>query len=164
MITASKAQTWRTPGTLFYGLHAEFGFTIDAAAEPHNALLSRYWTAETNALLQDWSREVVFCNPPWSKIPDFLAVGLKHARVATSVFLLPASVDTAWYHDIACYAWKDLFRGRVGFVAPPGVKQSTPPTGAMLAIFGPGWVSTGLGFGRARSNKTGQVIMPGASR
>lgn len=160
IIVATKRQDWTTPPGVFFGLHLEFSFTVDAAAEAHNALLSRFWTVEQDALRQDWTGQCVFCNPPWSRIPEFLERGRQFAQVATSVFLLPASVDTAWFHDIAYYAWKDLFRGRVSFVAPEGVKQSTPPTGTMLAVFGPGWMPTGLGFGRSRNNKTGAVIVP----
>jgi len=56
----------RTDLAFFATLHAQHGFTVDAAASDDNALLPRYWTRETDALRQSWSGERVWCNPPFS--------------------------------------------------------------------------------------------------
>jgi len=63
---AAAPKSWETPAEIFEPLHKRFRFTVDAAAEPHNAKLPRYWTkADDDALKQDWSGETVFLNPPY---------------------------------------------------------------------------------------------------
>src|SRR5688572_7206513 len=57
----------RTPAALFRKLHAEFGFTLDAAASDVNALCPRYFTRDQDALGQDWGTDVVWLNPPFGK-------------------------------------------------------------------------------------------------
>lgn len=65
---------WQTPLRLYLNLNKEFGFTRDAAASSDNALCSRFWDEQTDALRQDWSSEkFVFCNPPFSQAEEFLA-------------------------------------------------------------------------------------------
>jgi phage N-6-adenine-methyltransferase len=66
-------QCFRAPPELFKHLHAIFGFTIDAAASKENALLPCFRTERDDALTQDWSRHVVFCNPPFRDIGPWLA-------------------------------------------------------------------------------------------
>jgi hypothetical protein len=63
----SDREDWRTPADLFAALHREFAFTVDAAASERNALLPRFWTRESDAFLQDWRGERVFCNPPYGR-------------------------------------------------------------------------------------------------
>jgi len=157
VITNTKAQNWATPLPIFLALHSEYLFTRDAAASPENAKLLRFWTEQDDALKQDWSGEKIFCNPPWKLIPQFLAKGLAHRDTTLSVFLLPASTDTRWFHELAVHFAKDNFIGRVAYVAPPGVKQSTPPAGSMVCICGPGVAPTLLGA-RVRSAKTGRLL------
>ncbi len=114
---------WRTPPALFAALHAEFGFTVDAAASDANALLPRYWTAETDGLAQSWAGEVVWCNPPYgSETKKWTRKAREEAaKGATVVLLIPASTDTAWWHDDVMQATEvRLIRGRVNFRAPDG--------------------------------------------
>lgn len=54
----SEKNNWETPQELFNALHAEFGFTLDAAASDDNHKLPRYYTAETDGLKQDWGGSV----------------------------------------------------------------------------------------------------------
>jgi len=54
----SEKNNWETPQELFDALHAEFGFTLDAAASDENHKLPRYYTAETDGLSQDWGGSV----------------------------------------------------------------------------------------------------------
>lgn len=49
------------------------GFTLDAAAAPHNAKCARYFTRADNGLEQSWAGERVWCNPPYSNLGDWLA-------------------------------------------------------------------------------------------
>lgn len=69
---SSEREDWTTPQNLFDELNAEFHFTLDAAASPDNAKCERFFTAEQNALRQNWGGETVFCNPPYCrKTGDF---------------------------------------------------------------------------------------------
>lgn len=65
---------WATPQPFFDRVNAEFGFTLDACALPHNAKVGRYFTPEQNSLEQSWSGEVVWLNPPYGDgIENWLA-------------------------------------------------------------------------------------------
>lgn len=73
----SEKNNWETPQELFDALHAEFGFTLDAAASDDNHKLPRYYTAETNGLVQDWGgNECSVTLPMEVRIPGF---GLRSA-------------------------------------------------------------------------------------
>ena len=64
---SSATDEWATPQRLFDDLAAEFNFTLDACATDANAKCERYYTREDDGLSQDWSGEVVWCNPPYGK-------------------------------------------------------------------------------------------------
>lgn len=51
---------------LFDELDAEFHFTLDPCATPETAKCAKFYTEEDNGLVQDWTGETVFCNPPYS--------------------------------------------------------------------------------------------------
>ena len=82
---------WRTPRALFDALHAEYGFTLDGAASPENALLPRFSSA---AVPVPWAGERVFCNPPRSSIPP---VNEQAPSPDLAVFLVPARVNARWF-------------------------------------------------------------------
>lgn len=158
MITKSKAQDWRTPPQVFAALHREYAFTIDAAAGIGNNLLPRFWTFTHNALAHSLEGERAFCNPPFGMIYDFLAWGLDEAAGGFSCFLVPANQETDWFHDLAVHGDKHIFKRRVEYVPPRGVDVSSPSFSSMLVMFGPGVVSSGLGFSRRRDGKTGERL------
>lgn len=67
----SGRDDWETPQALYDELDAEFGFTVDACATQHNAKCQRFFSPEQDGLLQDWSGETVWINPPYStKLQD----------------------------------------------------------------------------------------------
>jgi phage N-6-adenine-methyltransferase len=109
---------WTTPPDLFNALHAEFAFTIDACATPENTRLPRYWTEVQNGLVQDWTGERVFMNPPYGR--ELYAWTHKAARSGADVVvgLLPASTDLAWWHEDVIPFSPELrwIRGRVRFL------------------------------------------------
>ena len=82
-------------------MHEEFNFTLDAAANEYNHLLPKYYTEETDGLAHSWERERVFCNPPYDgvELPKWINKALKR-EADISVLLLPASIDTPWFHFI----------------------------------------------------------------
>lgn len=93
-----------TPQDFFDRVHAEFGFTLDAAASTLNHKCE-LWFGEGglafDALTEDWGGEgsVVWCNPPYSAAGAFVAKAkAEAAKGATVVLLLPARTDTRWWH------------------------------------------------------------------
>lgn len=87
----------RTPAEIWEKLDNEFHFTLDACASDQNHLTRKYYTAETNALDQDWTGEIVYCHPMFDiYIPKF--VEKCATENCTAVMLLPASTHTRYFH------------------------------------------------------------------
>ena len=64
---SSKSDSWETPIDLFNKLNEEFNFTLDPCATHENHKCDKYYTIEDDGLSKDWSNEIVFMNPPYSK-------------------------------------------------------------------------------------------------
>lgn len=63
---SSGHDEWETPQSLFIKLNKEFHFTLDPCASHYNHKCDKYYTINQDGLAQDWSNEIVFCNPPYS--------------------------------------------------------------------------------------------------
>lgn len=93
-----NGRNWETPPEVFGPLNEEFRFTVDVAANASNSKCARYYTEEQNGLLQDWTGERVWLQPPYGKeIPPWT----RKARdsKALIVALLPCSCDLLWWHE-----------------------------------------------------------------
>jgi site-specific DNA-methyltransferase (adenine-specific) len=121
-----KSGDWAAPDWLFDALDAEFHFSIDAAASPHNAKCRRFFTEEEDGLAQDWGRETVWINPPWSARVMALWVRKAHEasrKGATVVVLMPLWVAYEWF-DTYCVAHGEIryisgqvyFHGAIGTI------------------------------------------------
>lgn len=93
---SSKSNEWATPQDFFDRLNEEFHFTLDAAATPENAKCDRYFTLRQNGLIQDWTGETVWLNPPYARQIQRWIDKAKYAK-ATTVCLVPARTDTRWW-------------------------------------------------------------------
>lgn len=82
---------WATPSEVFAKYHAKYDFTVDLAAEAHNAKLPRYFA---DGLHTKWDGERGWCNPPYSAIDPWIA---KATEADLACFLLPARVDRPWF-------------------------------------------------------------------
>lgn len=138
----SGTTQWQTPQFLFELLDAEFHFTLDAAATHNNAKCEKYYTREDNALIQSWSRERVFINPPYGvKLIDWVKKAYEETHcdppkppAEIVVMLLPARTDTIWFHDyVLLYAEVRWVRGRLKFLGPKGL--SSAPFPSIIVIF-----------------------------
>lgn len=120
---SSRSDHWFTPPDFYAALHGEFAFTFDPCP-----LMS-----EESGLLVPWTGRV-FCNPPYSKIGEFIRKGLWHLHAKDAelvVYLIPARTDTAWFHDFIYGKAEIRFvRGRLKF----GGKGSAPFP-SMVVVF-----------------------------
>ncbi|EAY1180440.1 phage N-6-adenine-methyltransferase [Salmonella enterica] len=154
---------WRTPDLLFWGINAMFGpLTLDLFADDDNAKCPVWYTAEDNALVQDWVEMLesiggaAFGNPPYSRSQYHEKqeiTGMTHIMDRTMemrekggryVFLIKAATSETWWPEDADHIM--FIRGRIGFdlpvwFVPADDKQK--PTGAFfagaIAIFDKSW-------------------------
>lgn len=63
----SGSVEWATPQELFDRLNKEFHFTLDPCSTDENAKCRKHYTKEQDGLLQDWTGETVYCNPPYGR-------------------------------------------------------------------------------------------------
>lgn len=159
-LSATMRDCWGTPDDLFAKLNAQYNFTLDVAAEPWNAKLSRWWGVGgelTNAFEGSLVGERWFCNPPFSDIErwlqwlwSFYDVGRLRAR--TGVLLIPATrTEQRWWEkyvepnrdnparweEIRCKFSLKFLPGRTHYVPPPSVEASSPRFGSCLLIWEP---------------------------
>lgn len=112
---------WETPQALFDTLHAEFRFTVDAAANETNHKCDRWFGQggeHRDGLEASWDKEVVWSNPPYGNhISWWVAKGFSEScEGATVVMLIPSRTDTAYWHDYVMRAAEIRFvRGRLRF-------------------------------------------------
>ena len=131
---SSSSCEWETQQKLFDELDAEFHFTLDPCSTDLNAKCSKHYTKEQNGLIQDWSGETVFCNPPYGKgIEAWCRKCYEHSiGGGTAVMLIPARTDTAYFHDwIYGKAEIRFLRGRIRY----GNSKWNAPFPSMIAIF-----------------------------
>lgn len=154
---------WRTPDLLFWGINALFGpLVLDLFADDDNAKCPAWYTAEDNALVQDWAEMLesiggaAFGNPPYSRSQYHekqAITGMTHIMDRTMemreksgryVFLIKAATSETWWPEDADHIM--FIRGRIGFdlpvwFVPADDKQK--PTGAFfagaIAIFDKSW-------------------------
>lgn len=133
---SSEKVEWETPSELFAELNREFGFTLDPCCQPETAKCEKFYTPVEDGLIQDWSHEVVWMNPPYGKE---IALWMQKARIesekgATVVCLVPARTDTVWWHEnVERHAEVRFLPGRLRFVGA----NSSAPFPSAIVIFRP---------------------------
>ncbi len=127
---------WATPQAYFDKVAKEFSFTLDACATAENAKVAKYYSPEENSLVQDWSNEVIWMNPPYGRGIDAWIAKASDATTkgSTVVALLPARTDTRYFHR---YIYQQpnveihFLAGRLKF----GAAKNAAPFPSMLVIF-----------------------------
>lgn len=157
---SSASDTWGTPQALYDRYHADYGFTLDAAADAGNAKCEDYLgpggLAE-DALAVDWTGYRVWLNPPYSRAADFLAHATRQSveHGVGSVILVPSRTDTKWFHRyIWCATYQrtqphvkalHFLQGRVKFVsADPAVlirkgASNSAPFPSLVVVLNGDW-------------------------
>lgn len=133
---SSRSEEWPTPQSFFDELNKEFNFTLDPCASAENTKCPQFFTKEQNGLVQDWGRNVVFCNPPYGKtMREWARKCYESSRGGAVVVLLAHSrTDTRWFHDWV-YGKAELrfVRGRLKF----GDGKQSAPFPSLVAVYRP---------------------------
>lgn len=145
ILGSAKTDDWGTLPEVFAPLNKEFNFTLDACADVTNHKCDLYFTKEDNALVQRWAPHRVYVNPPFSLNYDFVRKGHEEAQAgALVVFLIPARVQTKWFHE---FCWDNrlhkprpgveirFIKGRVPYI---GTAAGGAPFPVMVLVFNPG--------------------------
>jgi site-specific DNA-methyltransferase (adenine-specific) len=125
---------WETPHALFDELSYIFGgFDLDPCATEANAKCPNYFTKEDDGLAQRWEGKV-FMNPPYGReIGKFVKKAYEESlNGALVVCLLPARVDTQWWHQYARRGHVYFIKGRLKF----GNSQNSAPFPSAIVTFG----------------------------
>lgn len=148
LMFSTGRDNWTTPQDLFDRLNEEFQFTLDAAAEKHNAKCAKYYGPDhsdpwmRNALVIPWPGRV-WCNPPYSKARDFVAKAVEEMAKdhnTMTMMLLAARTDTRMFHDYLydreSGQWRPgievrFLKGRLKF----GGAVNSAPFPSMLVVF-----------------------------
>ena len=131
---SSATCEWETPQALFDELERIFGhFTLDPCATGENAKCARFFSAVDDGLSHSWEGKV-FMNPPYGReigrwVKKAWEESLKGALV---VCLLPARVDTRWWHEYARRGYVHFLRGRLRF----GNSPNSAPFPSAVVVFG----------------------------
>lgn len=133
---SSRTDQWATPQSFFDTLNEEFAFTLDPCADVFNHKCKRYFTKEEDGLVQDWSGEVVFCNPPYGReIGKWVEKCFREVyqgKCVCAVMLIPARTDTKWFHKYINHKAEVRFiQGRLKF----GDSKNPAPFPSMVVVF-----------------------------
>ena len=130
---SSKSNEWNTPDDLYNTLNNEFNFTLDPCTNGENNKCSKFYTEKENGLIQDWSKDIVFMNPPYGReirqwIEKAYNESLKGSKV---VCLIPSRTDTKYWHDFIFNKASEVrfIKGRLKF---GGSKNSAPFPSAIV--------------------------------
>jgi len=129
----SKAtDEWATPQKTFDELHKEFNFTLDPCCTHESAKTIRHFTMEDDGLSQNWQRNSVFMNPPYSACKIWMEKAYKSSlEGATVVCLVPSRTDTKWWHEWAARGEVRFIKGRLKF----GDSKNSAPFPSAIIIF-----------------------------
>lgn len=131
---SSATDEWETPAELFAELDRIFGgFNLDPCATAANAKCARYFTRGDDGLSQPWSGKV-FMNPPYGRaIGHWVKKAWSESLAgALVVCLLPARVDTRWWHEYAKRGHVYFLQGRLKF----GTSLNSAPFPSAIVTFG----------------------------
>ena len=131
---SSLSPEWPTPDSVFNVLNERYHFTLDACATPNNAKCERFFTAEQDALQQEWTGSV-FLNPPYGReMGRWMKKAFESSeRGATVVCLVPSRTDTDWWHSYCMKGSIFFVRGRLRF----GNAQNSAPFPSAVVVFQP---------------------------
>jgi phage N-6-adenine-methyltransferase len=131
-LASSQNHEWETPPEFFEQVDQEFHFDLDVCASDHNTKCEIYFTPEMDGLSQCWEGMTCWMNPPYgTQIKQWVKKASEEKTL--TVCLIPARVDTSWWHDYVTPKAKEVrfLRGRLRFVG----SLYNAPFPAALVVF-----------------------------
>ena len=128
---------WETPDIIFKPLEKEFNITMDTCATAGNKKTFVYIDKDHNGLINEWSLpkgESCWMNPPYgNEIGKWVRKAYEEAKKGvTTVALLPARTDTAWFQNYILDKQEIRFlKGRIKFKDA----KASAPFPSMVVIF-----------------------------
>ncbi len=132
---SSKTDMWETPQYFFDKLNVVFRFDVDVCAVEGNAKCKQYYTPDDNGLLKSWQGNC-WMNPPYGRgIDAWITKAYESAKQngATVVCLVPARVDTRWWHNYCVKGEVHFIKGRLKF----GDSKNNAPFPCAVVVFRP---------------------------
>lgn len=119
---SSASDHWSTPKNVYQTLDAEFMFDFDPCP----------MGGGFDGLSVNWG-ERNFCNPPYSKIKDWIKKAWEESlKNKIVVLLIPSRTDTRWWHDYVMKAQEIRFiKGRLKF----GAAKNSAPFPSCIVVF-----------------------------
>lgn len=139
MINASStgySDKWMTPKEVYeplhkeFNLHKEFKFNFDPCP-------ITWKEGDPDALQMEWGSST-FCNPPYSRVNEFVKKASEESKKGkTIVLLINVATDTRWFHEyIYNKAEVRFVKGRIKFINPKEPEKRVPaPRPSMIVIF-----------------------------
>lgn len=125
-------QTWITPPRLQQSL-GHFDLDPCAADNMPYRTADRMVTKDEDGLKVDWTGKRVWLNPPFGKkyCTPFLE------RMRCGIALLPARVDTEWFHNLIANRARAVFfpRGRIKYIRKDLSDAGSPAFASMLVAY-----------------------------
>lgn len=132
----SKKKDYETPQDLFDALNEVFHFTTDVCATAENTKCANFYSPTEDGLVQTWTGNC-WMNPPYGKmiIDKWVEKALASTKNGTTtVCLLPARTDPAWWHDYVSKATHiEMLKGRLRF----GGGKNQAPFPSVIVVFAP---------------------------
>ncbi|MBD8129011.1 phage N-6-adenine-methyltransferase [Pantoea agglomerans] len=175
---------WCTPDAIWWGINARFGpFSLDLFADDHNAKCDAYYTAESNALTQNWASRLsdlggaAYANPPYSRATQFegqyitgMVPIMEHTfamreRGGRYVFFIKSATSESWWPENADHI--AFVRGRISFDLPDWYipaegepSESSAGFGMAIAVFDKKWTGPAVSYiSREELETTGHMIL-----
>ena len=135
LMFSSKTDMWATPQEFYDKLNDEFNFTLDPCATEDNKKCDNFFTVDDDGLKQDWSGNIVFCNPPYGRaIKDWVKKSYEESLKTntTVVMLIPSRTDTIYFHEFI-YGKAEIrfIKGRLKF----GDAKNSAPFPSIVVIY-----------------------------
>jgi len=128
----SKTGEWETPQDLFEKLNRIYHFNLDPCSTELNHKCARYFTKESDGLIQSWEGFRVFMNPPYGREIGAWVKKAFESKAEIVVCLLPARTDTNWFHSyIYGKAEINFLKGRLKF----SKSKNSAPFPSMIVIY-----------------------------
>src|SRR5699024_65868 len=132
---SSKTNEWNTPDDLYNIIDKEFNFTLDPCTNGLNNKCEKFYTEKENGLIQDWSKDIVFMNPPYGRqisqwVEKAYNESLKGSKV---VCLIPSRTDTNYWHDFIFNKASEVrfIKGRLKF----GDSKNSAPFPSAIIVY-----------------------------